>query len=751
MQSNLRSAATLAATLMLAACGGSSSSAPPAVDPPATANPDAAITIQLENDLDAMSVVAGSSSFGTGEVRLSYFPGRDIGNVSAQVELESVEATRVTLRSGYAGTEGDELIAFSQASDSRWSIPAGQTLTPEQGDMLEAGAMYIRVDTALNPGGALRGQLSGDNVEIVVAQLSGDQEVPVVETAGTGTVATTVNTASGEIRVHVNTQGIDDATAAHVHRAFAGSNGGVIIGLAQENDTQWSTEATLDDDGLAAYRAGELYLNLHSSTNASGEIRSQIAPSGIDVQFVALSGMQQFPNVSTTATGMAATTLDTATGAVVVHVNTSGLSDNAFAAHVHSGFAGAGGGVVIGLDQDAADPGHFMATSAVLDTDGLALYDAGELYVNVHTNDHPGGELRGQIAPDSVDVIFAPLSGAQAVPEVASTAYGTVASTYHHASGRLTVNVHTTDADAATAAHVHSAYAGANGGVAVGLAADAATVGIWSADAVLDTGGQAQYLAGQFYVNIHTPTNPGGELRGQIVPGPIELAFSRLDGEQSVPAVATEARGLAATTLNPVTGAIVAHVHTNGVDDASAAHIHIGAAGANGGVALGLEQDAGDMAHWMTPAGAMLDRQGVADFLAGSLYFNVHTPENPGGEIRGQIDPDILGSNDPLFALFANKVQRNTTLAICIWCHVDGGFAAITPLRYRPATVAAHTEYNLGLIRAYVNAELNELGSAQRYLDKPTTVIEHAGGMWVDPTSDEFADLATLARGLERP
>lgn len=143
--------------------------------------------------------------------------------------------------------------------------------------------------------------------------------------------------------------------------------------------------------------------------------------------------------------------------------------------------------------------------------------------------------------------------------------------------------------------------------------------------------------------------------------------------------------------MNPVTGAVVAHVHTEGVDDASAAHIHIGAAGANGGVALGLEQDAGDAGHWMTSAGAMFDRDGVNDFLAGNLYFNVHTPANPGGEIRGQIDPDILGSNDPLFALFANQVQRNTTLAICIWCHVDGGFAAVTPLVYRPASVAAHT------------------------------------------------------------
>ena len=747
----VHSAGVLSALILLAGCGGGSSGGQPSVsDPTIVANPLAGVTVSVEGDLDALSVVGGSSSFGSGEARLSASPGRDVGNVTGQVELVNVDATRVALHSGYAGTTGDEVFTYSQVNDDRWMIPAGRALTTAQIDQLEAGGMYIRVDTAAHPDGALRAQLSGAAVDVVVAELSGAQQVPAVMSAGGGTVATTVDTTTGDFRVHVNTWGIDDAVASHIHQAFAGSNGGVLVGLAQDgsNSTHWWAEATLDAAGLTAYQAGELYLNLHTASNGAGELRGQVAPPGIDVQFTTLTGMQQNPAVSTSATGIAATTLNTASGDLVAHVNTTDIADDAFAAHIHTGFAGAGGGVVVGLTQDATDPGHFMVTDAVLDADGLALYDAGELYFNVHTNDHPGGELRGQIAPDSVAVVFSALSGSQQIPELQSAASGVAATTFHGASGRLTVHVHTQGVDDAVAAHVHRAFAGANGGVAVGLEADAARVGLWSADAMLDDSMQAAFSAGEFYVNVHTPANPGGELRAQIVPDDIELVFSRLDGDQSVPMVATDASGLAATTVNPATGAIVAHVHPDGVDDASAAHIHRGARGATGGVAVGLTQDGADLGHWTTPADATLDPTGVMEFLAGELYFNVHTPTNPAGEIRGQIDTGKLGLGDPIFALFVNAVEPNTIMTKCIFCHVEGGFAAGTPLVYQRATVDGHTEFNFRLIESYVRGELSELGNAQRYLDKPTATVSHAGGMQVDPTTDEFADLATFARGL---
>ena len=64
------------------------------------------------------------------------------------------------------------------------------------------------------------------------------------------------------------------------------------------------------------------------------------------------------------------------------------------------------------------------------------------------------------------------------------------------------------------------------------------------------------------------------------------------------------------------------------------AHIHEGAAGANGPVIVPLTKD-GDT--YKVPAGAKLTSAQLASFKAGNLYVNVHSAANPGGEIRGQL------------------------------------------------------------------------------------------------------------------
>jgi hypothetical protein len=67
------------------------------------------------------------------------------------------------------------------------------------------------------------------------------------------------------------------------------------------------------------------------------------------------------------------------------------------------------------------------------------------------------------------------------------------------------------------------------------------------------------------------------------------------------------------------------------------AHIHEGAPGKNGGVAVPLAKN-GDNG-WSVPAGAKLSDAQYEAFKAGNLYVNVHSSANPGGEIRGQIKP----------------------------------------------------------------------------------------------------------------
>lgn len=76
------------------------------------------------------------------------------------------------------------------------------------------------------------------------------------------------------------------------------------------------------------------------------------------------------------------------------------------------------------------------------------------------------------------------------------------------------------------AAHIHGpAPAGANAGVVTGLTYTLnATSGTLSGSGVFDATQMSNLLAGSFYVNIHTSTNGGGEIRGQLTEVlPIEL------------------------------------------------------------------------------------------------------------------------------------------------------------------------------------------------------------------------------------
>jgi hypothetical protein len=250
--------------------------------------------------------------------------------------------------------------------------------------------------------------------------------------------------------------------------------------------------------------------------------------------------------------------------------------------------------------------------------------------------------------------LFTDMAGSQEVPAVASAASAIAASTVDLEARTVTIHVNALGADDATASHIHIGYAGENGGVQVGLTQDGGNVAHWSASgAQLDDAGFASYQAGQLYVNLHTPANPGGEVRGQIAPPPIEVLFTDMTGGAEVPAVVTTASGIAASTVNRDTGTLNLHVNASGVDDATASHIHTAVAGQNGPVLVGLVQDGGNLGHWSL-SDATLATDSLGDYKAGSLYVNLHTPANPGGELRGQIlPPDAANFDnvDPIVSL----------------------------------------------------------------------------------------------------
>ncbi|HEV8519862.1 MAG TPA: CHRD domain-containing protein [Burkholderiales bacterium] len=134
-----------------------------------------------------------------------------------------------------------------------------------------SGRLSTAIVVAAVFGLAAAAEMSGTKVT-----LSGAQEVPPVTTTASGSGNIVVG-ADKSVSGSVTTSGIA-GTAAHIHEAAAGSNGPVIIPLAKSSDNVWSVPAgsKLSDAQYDNYKAGKLYVNVHSAAHKDGEIRGQI-------------------------------------------------------------------------------------------------------------------------------------------------------------------------------------------------------------------------------------------------------------------------------------------------------------------------------------------------------------------------------------------------------------------------------------------------------------------------------------------
>ena len=106
--------------------------------------------------------------------------------------------------------------------------------------------------------------------------LSGDQEVPPVQTSATGSGTITVED-DKSVKGTITTTDIK-GTGAHIHEGAVGKNGPDIITLKKTSDSEWSvpSNAKLTDAQYDAYKAGNLYVNIHSEAHPSGELRGQL-------------------------------------------------------------------------------------------------------------------------------------------------------------------------------------------------------------------------------------------------------------------------------------------------------------------------------------------------------------------------------------------------------------------------------------------------------------------------------------------
>ncbi|MEO5905213.1 MAG: CHRD domain-containing protein, partial [Saprospiraceae bacterium] len=517
-----------------------------------------------------------------------------------------------------------------------------------------AGGVYINVHTAANPGGEIRGQVYKLAREPYVFDMNGGQEVPPNSSTATGAGFVTIDRGQTNAHFMIVFNGLgSDFTSSHFHHGVPGVNGPVIFNLTNDfNDFggaygYWDHEDATPFNASPLFRENEIYVNVHSMGIPGGEVRGNVIRArdlftevpfnpgfGNNLMLLAqMDGSQEVPALENAAVGVGTVYFNEDRTRAFVNVTVDGLSGSITGAHIHDGAFGVNGPVMFPLTI----VGNRIQTEiSQITPEELGKLLGGLAYINVHTTANPGGEIRGQLFLEQDLTFVSLILGDSEVEPVVTDARGLGA--FHYTIGTLSldVNIQLTELSSdIRGAHLHRAAFGENGPVVIGL--DSLRDGNrYQGRVNLTFEDYAALLKGNLYINIHTDTNPGGEIRGQLFYADGLVFDGWMSGLQEVPFATTAASGLSIALMSNDLSEIDVIMVTDGVSgNIGQAHLHLAAQGSNGPVIQDLTPSLNDndiINFFTTPTTQLIDA-----FLSGNIYINAHTPAFPGGELRGQM------------------------------------------------------------------------------------------------------------------
>lgn len=245
---------------------------------------------------------------------------------------------------------------------------------------------------------------------------------------------------------------------------------------------------------------------------------------------VVMTGPQERPTPTTSpGWGNATVTFDSTRSNINVAITIKGLTGPPTGAHIHKKNPGSDtGNIIIGFTPAATFTGGKLTGTFPVDAATAAdlTVNPGNYYMNVHTAANPGGEIRGDLTPLSGQYLTYAneLRGTNETPPTGSSAVGAFFITIDTINKTLTWDV-TTNVANPTLAHIHPGGAGVAGSPLITFASNASafTNGRTSGTVSISTLSDANFNAltttpQNFYVNVHSTTNGGGEIRGQLAP-----------------------------------------------------------------------------------------------------------------------------------------------------------------------------------------------------------------------------------------
>ena len=413
-----------------------------------------------------------------------------------------------------------------------------------------------------------------------------------------------------------------------------------------------------------------------------GTVFIEVIPPGSN--FVAvLSGAGVLPPVETRSTGRIDASLDgnnlTFSGAFSrlesEVVGSAGVL-------VQFGLAGENGDLLfplnvdLGLDRRSGSIARSNNTFTLSNAEVDALFTR-RMYVNVLTEALPGGEIRGQLLPDGADEIFrAVFSGRAAVPANQSTALGGAVAELFDDILIITGAFDGLESPfirGGSGARFHQGFIGANGDflrtLTVNLDEDRRGGTIEQTDnQFFLTSQEIQLLESDLtYIVIRTNDARDGEIRGQLLPLSKRAFEAALSGDNEVPPVEGGGSGGLVATIEGTTltlgGTIDGLASPLDLNQGSGANIHEGAPNENGEIIFDLLPSlAADRRSGMFITGSnefTLSPPQLAALFDGQLYINLHTEDDPDGEIRGQL---LSSPNVPPIASSITSPADSATL-----------------------------------------------------------------------------------------
>lgn len=360
---------------------------------------------------------------------------------------------------------------------------------------------------------------------------------------------------------------------------------------------------------------------LASSIFVSCKKEDEVVLDNVTFTNIEINSNQEVPTNTSSATGTSNITYEKNSNKLTYTINYTGVTPTAM--HFHKGAVGVSGPVEIAIP---APYSNGMTGTLTLTEAQEADLLAGLWYINIHTAAFTGGEIRGQVVAENFMVISnVALNSRQEVPQNPSTATGVFNGLFDKTTKKVTYSLNI-NGFTPTVLHLHTGEVGASGPVAVALMASGGTT-----DA-LNATQEADLMAGKIYVNVHSATYAGGEIRGQIATNNQVVYAVAASGAQEVPSNSSTASASVYAVYTKTTKSLAYTINFTGVVP-TAMHFHKGAIGANGGVESAI---AGPFTSGMKGAATLTAAQ-ETDLFANLWYYNLHSAAIPSGEVRGQL------------------------------------------------------------------------------------------------------------------